>query len=117
MFDSLAYRNDAAAVFRRQARSVPTARGILGVATCDKGLPAMMMALASFLDRPCVLIPGGVTLPTTDGEDTGKVQSIGARFALGELSLEDARQGVPLLCIAGRRLPLLWDRGKFPGGW
>ena len=98
MFDSLAYRNDAAAVFRRQARSVPTARGILGVATCDKGLPAMMMALASFLDRPCVLIPGGVTLPTTDGEDTGKVQSIGARFARGELSLEDAatRRAAPV---------------------
>ncbi len=100
MFDSLAYRNDAAAVFRRQARSVPTARGILGVATCDKGLPAMMMALASFLDRPCVLIPGGVTLPTTDGEDTGKVQSIGARFARGELSLEDARDKACRSCAS-----------------
>jgi len=90
MFDSLAYRNDAAAVFRRQARSIPTARGILGVATCDKGLPAMMMALVSFRHLPCVLVPGGVTLPPTDGEDTGKVQSIGARFARGELSLEEA---------------------------
>jgi len=90
MFDSLAYRNDAASVMRRQARSIPTARGLLGVATCDKGLPAMMMALASFQDLPCVLLPGGVTLPPTEGEDTGKIQSIGARFARGELSLDDA---------------------------
>ncbi len=90
MFDSLAYRNDAASIFRRQTRSIPTARGVLGVATCDKGLPAMMMALASFGDLPCVLMPGGVTLPPTEGEDTGKIQSIGARFARGELSLEDA---------------------------
>ena len=30
MFDSLPYRNDAATVFRRQARSLPTARGVLG---------------------------------------------------------------------------------------
>ncbi|NQT16591.1 MAG: dihydroxy-acid dehydratase, partial [Planctomycetes bacterium] len=90
MFDSLAYRNDAASLFRRLARSIPTARGVLGVATCDKGLPAMMMALASFQDLPTALIPGGVTLPPTEGEDTGKVQSIGARFARGELTLEQA---------------------------
>ena len=90
MFDSLAYRNDAAAVFRRHVRSLPTARGVLGVATCDKGLPAVMMALASFRRLPAVLIPGGVTLPSEDGEDTGKIQSIGARFAHGELSLDEA---------------------------
>ncbi len=90
MFESLAYRNDAATVFRRLARSIPTIRGVLGVATCDKGLPAMMMALASLKSLPSVLLLGGVTLPPTDGEDTGKIQSIGARFAQGELSLEDA---------------------------
>ena len=90
MFDSLAYRNDAAAIFRRLARSIPTARGVLGVATCDKGLPAMMMALAGFRDLACVLVPGGVTLPPSEGEDTGKIQSIGARFARGELTLEEA---------------------------
>ncbi|HSE03478.1 MAG TPA: YjhG/YagF family D-xylonate dehydratase, partial [Methylomirabilota bacterium] len=65
-------------------------RGVLGVATCDKGLPAMMMALAALRDLPCVLVPGGVTLPPADGEDAGTVQSIGARFAHGELSLERA---------------------------
>jgi putative YjhG/YagF family dehydratase len=90
MMDSLAYRNDAALVFRRLIRSLPTRRGVLGVATCDKGLPATMMALAAMRDLPCVLVPGGVTLPPRDGEDAGKVQSIGARFAHGELTLEQA---------------------------
>jgi putative YjhG/YagF family dehydratase len=90
MMDSLAYRNDAAQVFRRLIRSLPTRRGVLGVATCDKGLPATMMALAAMRDLPCVLVPGGVTLPPRDGEDAGKVQSIGARFAHGELTLDQA---------------------------
>jgi putative YjhG/YagF family dehydratase len=90
MMDSLAYRNDAAIVFRRLIRSLPTRKGVMGIATCDKGLPAMMLALAAMRDLPCVLVPGGVTLPPTDGEDAGKVQSIGARFAHGELSLEEA---------------------------
>ncbi len=100
MFDSLAYRNDAAIVMRRQARSIPTAQGVLGVATCDKGLPATMMALASFRQWPCVLAPGGVTLPPTEGEDTGKVQSIGARFARGELSLTEARKRGCQVCAS-----------------
>src|SRR4029078_12275875 len=90
MFDSLPYRNDAAIIFRRLIRSLPTRRGVLGVATCDKGLPAMMLALAGSSDLPCVLVPGGVTLPATEGEDAGKGQAVGARFAAGELSLEDA---------------------------
>lgn len=90
MFDSLPYRNDAALVFRRLIRSLPTRAGVLGVATCDKGLPAMMIALASMHDLPVVLVPGGVTLPPVKGEDAGKVQSIGARYAHGEISLEEA---------------------------
>src|SRR6266851_5136940 len=91
MMDSLAYRNDAAQIFRRLIRSLPTRQGVLGVATCDKGLPAMMLALAAMRDLPTVLVPGGVTLPPRDGEDAGKVQSIGARFAHGELTLEQAQ--------------------------
>src|SRR5688500_5783397 len=92
MFDSLPYRNDAALIFRRLARSLPTRSGIIGVATCDKGLPAMMMALASMHDLPCVLIPGGVMLATLDGEDTAKVQTIGARFAHGQITLQEAAE-------------------------
>jgi putative YjhG/YagF family dehydratase len=90
MFDSLPYRNDAAVVFRRLMRSLPTRAGVLGVATCDKGLPAMMMALAGSGSIPCVLVPGGVTLPSSRGEDAGRVQTIGARFAHGELTLQEA---------------------------
>jgi xylonate dehydratase len=92
MMDSLPYRNDASMVLRRLIRSLPTRKGVLGVATCDKGLPAMMMAMAAMHDLPCVLVPGGVTLPPTEGEDAGKVQSIGARFAHGELTLEQAAE-------------------------
>ncbi len=90
MFDSLAYRNDAATIFRRLIRSLPTRRGVLGVATCDKGLPAMMMALASSHDLPCVLVPGGVTLLPVQGEDAARIQTIGVRYVHGELSLEEA---------------------------
>ncbi len=90
MFDSLPYRNDAAIVFRRLIRSLPTRHAVIGVATCDKGLPAMLIALAGTPNLPTILVPGGVTLPPTDGEDAGKVQTIGARFAQGELSLQEA---------------------------
>lgn len=92
MMDSLAYRNDAAVVLKRLIRSLPTRRGVIGVATCDKGLPAMMMALAAQRDLPCVIVPGGVTLPPATGEDAGKVQTIGARFAHGEITLEEAAE-------------------------
>ncbi len=92
MFDSLAFRNDAAIVFRRLIRSLPTRRGVLGVATCDKGLPAMMMALAASRDLPAVLVPGGVTLLPVDGEDAGRVQAIGVRFVHGELSMQEAAE-------------------------
>jgi putative YjhG/YagF family dehydratase len=90
MFDSLPYRNDAAIIFRRLIRSLPLRAGVLGIATCDKGLPAMMMALAGMKNLPSVLVPGGVTLPPENGEDAGKVQTIGARFSHGMISLQEA---------------------------
>jgi putative YjhG/YagF family dehydratase len=93
MFDSLPYRNDAAQVFRRLIRSLPVRSGVLGVATCDKGLPAMMMALAGMRELPSVLVPGGVTLPpATPGEDAGKVQTLGARYSHGLVTLEQAAE-------------------------
>ena len=91
MFDSLPFRNDAATIFRRLIRSLPTRKGVIGVATCDKGLPAMMMALAAMHNLPTVLVPGGVTLVAEDGEDAGKVQTIGARFAHNLITLEQAQ--------------------------
>ncbi|MDE3186909.1 MAG: YjhG/YagF family D-xylonate dehydratase [Acidobacteriota bacterium] len=92
MMDSLPFRNDAAMVLRRLMRSLPTRKGVLGVATCDKGLPAMMMALASAGRLPAVLVPGGVTLLPEQGEDAGKVQTIGARFAQHQITLEYAAE-------------------------
>lgn len=98
MFDSLAYRNDAAIVMRRQIRSLPQGQGVIGIATCDKGLPAMMIALAGSPNLPSVLVPGGVTLPPTEGEDTARVQTIGARYVQGELSLEEAQRAGCAAC-------------------
>src|ERR1700730_10170108 len=100
MLDSLAYRNDAATVFRRLIRSLPTRSGVIGVATCDKGLPAMMLALATMHDLPCVLVPGGVTLLAEEGEDAGRVQSVGARFAHNQITLEAAAENLCRACAS-----------------
>lgn len=100
MFDSLPYRNDASIVMRRLIRSLPNAKAVIGIATCDKGLPATMMALASQHDIATVLIPCGATLPAQGGEDNGKVQTIGARFANGELSLQAARRAGCQACAS-----------------
>ena len=92
MMDSLPYRNDAAIIFRRLIRSLPNRRGVIGVATCDKGLPAMMIALSAMRHLPCIIVPGGVTLPPEDGEDAGKIQSVGARYAHGLITLKEAAE-------------------------
>jgi len=92
MLDSLPYRNDAATVLRRLMRSLPTRKGVMGIATCDKGLPAMMMALASSGVLPSILVPGGVTLLPEQGEDAGEVQTIGARYAQSQITLEYAAE-------------------------
>src|SRR5262249_58535619 len=84
MFDSLPYRNDAAILFRRLARSLPQRAGVLGIATCDKGLPAMMMAGAGLRDLPCVIVAGGVALPPTNGEDARAMQTRGTRLNHGK---------------------------------
>ena len=92
MFDSLPYRNDAAMLLRRLARSLPLRAGVLGVATCDKGLPAMLMAVAGLGDLPGLVVPGGVTLPPSKGEDAGTVQTLGTRFAQGLVTLAEAAE-------------------------
>ena len=90
MFDSLAYRNDAAITMRRLIRSLPQRQGVMGIATCDKGLPAMMLALAGCNQLPGIIVPGGVTLPARGGEDAGAVQTIGTRFAHKMIDLDYA---------------------------
>jgi putative YjhG/YagF family dehydratase len=100
MMDSLPYRNDAAIVLRRLARSLPTRKGVLGVATCDKGLPAMIMAVAGLHNLPAIIVPGGVTLPADNGEDAGKVQTIGARFSHNQISLKEAAEAGCRACAS-----------------
>jgi len=90
MFDSLPYRNDAAIIFRRHIRSLPRRSGVVGVAACDKGLPAMMMALAGMKELPSVVVPGGVMLGSVDQWNSSSVQSIGAQYAHGQITLEEA---------------------------
>jgi putative YjhG/YagF family dehydratase len=92
MFDSLPYRNDAAVVMRRLIRSLPTCKAVMGIATCDKGLPAAMLALAGSKHLPGIIVPGGVTLPAFEAEDAGQVQSLGARFSHGMITLEYAEE-------------------------
>jgi putative YjhG/YagF family dehydratase len=58
-------------------------------------MPAMMMALAEMRDMPTILVPGGVTLSPSDGEDAGKAQSVGIRYAHGEIAKEKAEE---ILC-------------------
>src|SRR5690606_33658215 len=50
----------------------------------------MMLALAAQRNLPTILVPGGVTLPPTEGEDAGKIQTVGVRFAHGEITVEEA---------------------------
>ena len=117
MFDSLPFRNDAATVFRRLIRSLPTRRGVLGVATCDKGLPAMMMALAASHDLPAVLVPGGVTLLPRAGRR--RRQDANARRALRARQHHprgSGRSGLPGVRVARRRLPVSRHRGDIAGG-
>src|SRR5256714_2916089 len=108
MFDSLPYRNDAAILFRRLARSLPLRAGVLGVATCDKGLPAMLMAVAGLRDLPCVGGPGGVTLPPSSGEGAGARRTLGTRFARGMVSLSEAADlGCRACALPGGGCPFL----------
>jgi putative YjhG/YagF family dehydratase len=52
----------------------------------------MLIALSAMRKLPVVIVPGGVTLPPTHGEDAGKIQTIGARYAHGEISLQEAAE-------------------------
>ena len=101
MFDSLPYRNDAATVMGRLIRSLPTRKGVVGVATCDKGMPAMMVALAGARRLPVAVVPGGVTLPPERGEDAGRIQSVGVRLAHGEMTIDEVNDLGCRACATG----------------
>src|SRR2546425_3240602 len=102
---------------RRLIRSLPTASGVMGVATCDKGLPATMLALAGCGELPGVIVPGGVTLPAVGSEDAGQVQSLGARFARDLVSLDyAATMGCRACGSAGGGCPFFGAAATSSGG-
>ena len=107
MMDSLPYRNDAALC--SAGLSLAARRGAECWASRPAKRPAGDDAGAGGAARsPVILVPGGVTLPPSAGEDAGKVQSIGVRFAHGQLTLEEAAElGCRGLRYARRRLPVL----------
>ena len=92
MMDSLPYRNDAAIVFRRLIRSLPRRQGFSASPPATRACRRWRWPWPDRADLACVLVPGGVTLPPREGEDAGKVQSIGARYSHGELSLQEAAE-------------------------
>ena len=96
MMCSLASRWTLYNMFLMQIEGIPQRKGIIGIGTCDKGFPAITMALARAADRykemPLIAIPGGVTLPVKDGWDAGKVQAVPALFSAGKLTLKEAQE-------------------------
>ena len=112
MFDSLPYRNDAAIVFRRLIRSLPRRAGVLGVATCDKGLPAMMMALAG-LRRSAVRARARRRDAAAENRRRRR-QGADASARVSRMASHAGRSRgarLPGLRHAGRRLPVSRHRG------
>ena len=103
MFDSLPYRNDAAhGAAPADPLAADAAPACIGVATCDKGLPAMMMALAAHA-RPAD-DPGARRRHARRRREATKTRarcrSIGARFAHGEITLEQAAEAGCRACAS-----------------
>ena len=92
--------------------------GVLGVATCDKGLPAMMMALAG--DARSAVRAGPRrrdAAADARARTPARSRSIGARFAHGQITLAGGRRaGLPGLRQPGRRLPVPGHGGHVAGG-
>ena len=117
MFDSLPYRNDAAITMRRLIRSLPRRSGVMGIATCDKGLPAMMLALAG-----CARPARRSSCPAASrcrrrrrGCRQGAVDRRAVR-ARPDHARGGRRHGLPRVRHAGRRLPVPGDRRDVAGG-
>ena len=70
----------------------------------------MMMALASAGPLPTILVPGGVTLLPESGEDAGKVQTIGARFAQQQITLQYAAEVGCRACASLAEHPLFFKK-------
>ena len=66
--------------------------------TRQADIPFVPRGFGTNLSGGTVLVPGGVTLPPVKGEDLGKVQSLPARFARGEITLEYAQEVACTAC-------------------
>jgi dihydroxyacid dehydratase/phosphogluconate dehydratase len=91
MFDSLPYRNDAG---DHDAAADPVAAAPIG-RHGDRDLRQGAARDAAGAGRaratiPGIVVPGGVTLPAVGAEDAGKVQTIGARYAHGLITVDEA---------------------------
>ncbi|MET1102087.1 MAG: dihydroxy-acid dehydratase, partial [Pyrodictiaceae archaeon] len=69
---------------------------IVGIASCDKIIPGMLMAMARLRDRPSIFVPGGYMSPSWHPRlgkyAVGEVfEAVGAYFS-GQLSLEELRE-------------------------
>jgi len=116
MFDSLPYRNDAAMIFRRLARSLPLRRGVLGIATCDKGLPAMMMAVAGSARAARGHRSGGVTLPATGAKMPARCKLSGRGLRMVWSRSRKRQNWLPRMWFARWRLPIPRNGGDGAGG-
>ena len=92
---SMVWRNLASETFFSQMRSLPMVKALMVIGGCDKGLPALMMALAMASRQmriPGIVVPTGVSIPVADAEDTGHVQSQIERQGHGSNAEQAGRQ-------------------------
>src|SRR6266700_4213857 len=66
--------------------------GLLVQAAAEEFRQLQTLPFAGLGDLPCVVVPGGVTLPPSEGEDAGAVQTLGTRYARGLVSLSEAAE-------------------------
>ncbi len=92
MFDSLAYRNDAAIVMRRLIRSLPTASGVIGIATLRQGTAGDDDGAGRHEASAGRRRARRRDAARAGAEDAGQVQSLGARFARDLISLDYAAE-------------------------
>ena len=116
MMDSLPYRNDAAIVLGRLIRSLPTRQAGDRRGDVRQGTAGDDDGACRLQDLPAVVVPGGVTLPPTDGEDAGTVaDDRGALRARPDDARGGGGSGLPRVRVAGRRMPVPRHRGHVAG--
>ena len=103
MFDSLPFKMTRPFRYSRLIVLSPPERSELVWRPVDKGVARHDDGVGRLARSPYVRIPGGVTLTASDGEDAGKSQTIGARFATNQSRSHRRRRSA-----SGMRLPGRW---------